>query len=85
MSDPPETATLPGIPPRVRKILEAVYAVEGVAAARVWVWSGKVAVGVRGTSAIAIETLLKRVESAVVRFREVDETWEFGVLDDAED
>jgi hypothetical protein len=79
--------TEPGqeLPPRARKILEAVYAVEGVAAARVWIWSGKVAVGVRGTSAIAFETVLKRVEAAVAGLRELDEAWEFGLLEDAED
>jgi hypothetical protein len=76
MSDTPE------LPPRVRKILEQVYAVEGVASARVWVWEKKVALGVRGTAGIAQAELLRRVEAAMTPLREVDEAWEFGLLGD---
>jgi hypothetical protein len=70
------------LPPRVRKILEHVYAVEGVASARVWLWEKKVALGVRGTAGIAPAELLRRVEAAMAPFREADEAWEFGVLGD---
>jgi hypothetical protein len=79
MTEKPEGAELP---PRVRRILESIYAVEGVGAARVWVWTGKVAVGVRGTPHIAPQELLRRVESATVPLREPDEAWEFGLLED---
>jgi hypothetical protein len=72
----------PELPPRVRRILEQVYAVEGVAAARVWLWEGKVALGVRGTSAISPQELLRRVESATISLREPGEEWEYGLLDE---
>ena len=78
MTDAPET---PELPPRVRRILESVYAVEGVAAARVWLWPGKVAVGVRGTVNISSSELLRRVSSAVAPLKEPDEAWEFGLLE----
>lgn len=77
---PPEAP--PDLPPRMRRILSCVYAVEGVAAARVWLWAEKVAVGVRGTNTVATSELLRRVETAVASLREPDETWEFGLLED---
>jgi hypothetical protein len=78
------------LPPRVRRILRIVYAVEGVAAARVWLWQKgeetdaekKVALGVRGTMAISPTELLRRVEMVVAPLREPDETWEFGLLEE---
>src|SRR5262249_19671507 len=70
------------LPPRVRKILEQVYAVEGVAAARVWLWEKRVALGVRGTAQISPPELLRRVEIAIAQLREADESWEFGLLGD---
>jgi hypothetical protein len=72
------------LPPRVRRAIELVYGVEGVVSARVWQWSGKVAVGVRGTSTSASSELLRRVEAAVAGLREPDEAWEFGLLGDDE-
>ena len=72
----------PELPPRVRRILELVYQVEGVAVARVWLWPGKVAVGVRGLPTIAGNELLRRVESAIAPLRELGESWEFGLLED---
>jgi hypothetical protein len=69
------------LPPRIRRTLELVYGVEGVTAARVWHWPGRVAVGVRPTVLSAPGELLRRVESAVAGLREPDETWEFGFLD----
>lgn len=68
--------------PRVRRTLELVYAVEGVLEARVWGWSGHVAVGVRGARSTAASDLLGRVEEAVRGLREPGETWDFGFLDD---
>lgn len=69
------------IPPRLRRALELVYAVEGVTAARVWQWPGRVAVGVRPATLSAHGELLNRVERAVAGLREPDETWEFGYLE----
>ncbi len=73
--------------PRMRRMLEIVYAVDGVAAARVWQWPGDG--GLRKTIAIAVrpaprtspQELLQRVEAAVAGMREPDEEWEFGLLE----
>lgn len=59
-----------------------MYGVEGVVAARVWQWQGRVAVGVRGSSATVPQDLLRRVESAVSGLREPGESWEFGILEE---
>jgi hypothetical protein len=78
-------ATAPGsrpLPPKVRRALELVYAVEGVVAARVWHWPGRIAVGVRGGSATSPMDLLRRVEIAVASLREAEEAWDFGILED---
>jgi hypothetical protein len=69
------------LPQRIRRTLELVYGVEGVTAARVWHWPGRVAVGVRPAMLCAPSELLRRVESAVAGLREPDETWEFGLLE----
>jgi len=66
--------------PRVRRILEVVYQVDGVVAARIWQTPGKVAVGVRGGSSASPADLLRRVESAVIGLREPGVTWDFGWL-----
>jgi hypothetical protein len=71
------------LPPKVRRALELAYAVEGVVAAKVWQWPGRMAVGVRGCSAASPTELLRRVESAVSGLRDPGESWEFGILDDA--
>lgn len=71
------------VPPRLRRIIEVVYGVDGVAGARVWQWERKVAVGVRTAPAVAGGDVLRRVEAAVAGLREPDEAWEFGLLDDA--
>lgn len=73
----------PQLPPRLRRTLELVYGVEGVIAARVWHVPGGVAVGVRGATATAPHQLLRRVESAVAGLRQPDESWDFGILEDA--
>jgi hypothetical protein len=70
-------------PPRLRRALELVYGVEGVVGARVWLWPGRIAVGVRGGAASGPPDLLRRVELAVAGLREPGETWEFGILEDA--
>ena len=69
------------LPPRIRRTLELVYGVEGVTAARVWHWPGRVAVGVRPAMMSAPSELLRRVEAAVAGVREPDETWDFGLLE----
>ncbi len=72
------------LPPRLRRAVELVYGVEGVVAARIWQWPGRVAVGVRGAATSSPTDLLRRVERVVVPLREPGETWEFGILNDAE-
>ncbi len=68
---------------RARRTLELVYEVEGVEAARVWMWAGCAAVAVRGAGGKSSLELLGRVEAAVVGMREAGEAWEFGFLQDA--
>jgi hypothetical protein len=80
MTDAAETKER--LPPRLRRILEVVYAIEGVAEARVWEWEKSVAVGVRPMAGTFAPDLLRRVESQVVVVREPGESWTFGVLDD---
>ncbi len=69
------------LPPRLRRALELAYGVEGVVAARVWQWPGRVAIGVYPGSTTLPSSLLGRVESAVAGLREPGETWEFGILE----
>ncbi len=66
-----------------RRHLELVYEVEGVGAARVWMWAGRAAVAVQGVGGTTSQDLLRRVEAAVIGMRETGETWEFGFLQDA--
>ena len=74
-------AKAPDLPPRIKRTLELVYGVEGVTAARVWHWPGRVAVGVRPAVMCALNDLLRRVEAAIAGVREHDEEWEFGLLE----
>jgi hypothetical protein len=76
--DPPERE----LPPRLRRTLELVYGVEGVVAARIWQWPGRIAVGVRGGMTTSPSDLIRRVEAAVAGLRDPDEAWDFGVLDE---
>jgi len=76
-----DVAAPPTLPPRIRRALELVYAVEGVVAARIWHWPGRVLVGVRPAMLSAPSELLRRVESAVSGLRDTDESWDFGILD----
>ncbi len=71
----------PELPPRVRRILELIYSVEGVTAARVWHQPNAVSVGVRAGTVAAPHEVLLRVESAVSVLKYPDETWDFGYLD----
>ena len=74
---------LPDLPPRLKRILELVYAVPGVVAAQVWQCPGRIAVGVRGGIGTAAPAcLLDIVQSAVEGLKEPGETWEFGILED---
>jgi hypothetical protein len=68
--------------PRVRRAVELVYGVEGVVAARVWQWPGKVAIGVRAGAGSSPADVLRRVQAAVAPLREPEEQWEFGLLED---
>ncbi len=54
-------------------------------AARVWHWPGRVAVGIRPGAFAAPGELLERVERAVAGLREPEETWDFGLLEMAEE
>lgn len=73
------------LPARLRRTLELVYGVQGVTAARVWHWPGRVAVGIRPGAFAAPSELLNRVERAVAGLREPEETWDFGLLEMAEE
>jgi len=68
--------------PRMRRMLERIYDIDGVVAARVWQWPGRVAVGVQAGSTTSSGDLLKRVEIAVAGLREAGEVWDFGILQD---
>jgi hypothetical protein len=78
-----ETFVLGPRPPKLRRVLELVYGVEGVVSARVWQWPGRIAVGVRGGNATSPTDLIRRIEMAVAGLREADERWDFGILEDA--
>jgi hypothetical protein len=67
--------------PRLRRTLELVYGVEGVVAARVWQWPGRVAIAIRG-GPVTGPDLIRRVEDAVAGLREAGEVWDFGILED---
>ncbi|MEI7891873.1 MAG: hypothetical protein WCI05_02210 [Myxococcales bacterium] len=70
------------ISPRLRRVLELVYGVEGVTGARVWQWENCVAVGVRGGVATSPSELLARVSNVLVPLQQPDEQWEIGLLVD---
>lgn len=80
---PGEPFALRPTPPKLRRVLELVYGVEGVVSARVWQWPGRIAVGVRGGNATSPTDLIRRIEMAVAGLREADERWDFGILEDA--
>ncbi len=76
------------VSPRMRRILELVYALDGVNGARVWEWpdGGKtrVAVAVRPAPTTSAGDLLSRVEASVAGLREPGESWDFGLLDSSD-
>ena len=80
-----KSASRAELPPRLRRTLELVYSVQGVTAARVWHWPGRVAVGIRPGAFAAPNELLNRVERAVAGLREPEETWDFGLLEMTEE
>jgi hypothetical protein len=69
-------------------MLEIIYGVDGVAAAKVWEWPGdggmqkRIAVAIRPAPRTSPQELLQRVEAAIAGLREPDELWEFGLLDE---
>jgi len=69
------------LPTRLRRALELVYQVEGVTGARIWFWTGHVAVGLTLSATSSAAEVLGRVESAVAPLRQMDEAWGFGVLE----
>jgi len=80
------TPTQTELSPRMRRMLEIVYAVDGVAAARVWQWPAenglkRIAVAVRPSPRASPQELIQRVEAAVSGLREPDESWEVGLLE----
>jgi hypothetical protein len=69
------------IDPRVRKILEAVYEVEGVVGAKVWVLPAHVAVALRVGNLHGAADVIAQVVTATTSLRDPDEAWDFGLLD----
>ncbi len=66
--------------PRLRRTIELIYGVEGVAAARVWYSPGSINVGISPARTAAPADVLRRVECAVAGLRDDEETWDFGLL-----
>jgi hypothetical protein len=67
---------------RLRRIIEIIYQVDGVTGARLWHWSGRVAVGLTLSAASSPAEVIARVMTAVAPLCDVNETWEFGILAD---
>jgi hypothetical protein len=84
MTMPPIPPTPPApaaeLPPRLRRAIEVVYALEGVVAVRIWQWPGTVALGVI-TAPPGSEDILRRVDTVTTPLREPGETWELGLLE----
>jgi hypothetical protein len=68
--------------PRFRRVIEVIYQVDGVTGARIWQWTGRVAVGLRLSAVSSPTEVIGRVMSAVAPLRDADETWDFGLLSD---
>lgn len=69
-----------GLPPRLRRAIDLIYQVEGVAGAQIWHWAGRIAVGLSLTRPSIPTEVFRRVQSAIAPLQEADETWEFGLL-----
>jgi hypothetical protein len=67
---------------RLRRAVEIIYQVDGVTGARLWQWSGRIAVGLNLSAASSPAEVIARVMSAVAPLREASEIWDFGVLTD---
>jgi hypothetical protein len=68
--------------PRLRRVIAVIYQVEGVTGARIWQWTGRVAVGLHLSAASSPADVIARVASAVAPLRDVNEMWDFGLLTD---
>jgi hypothetical protein len=77
---PSPPASAAELPPRLRRAIEVVYAIEGVVAVRIWQWPGTVALGVL-TAPPGSEDVLRRIDLVTTALREPGETWELGLLD----
>lgn len=74
------------LPPRLRRILEIVYAVEGVSGARVWeLDDGSVAVAVRPSPFATPVELVRRVDKALDVVRNEGGPCEVGLLDEGDE
>lgn len=79
-------STVTDLPPRLRRVLELVYAVEGVSGARAWeLDDGSVAVAVRPSPLATPVELVRRVDKALDPFRNEEGACEVGLLDEAEE
>ena len=67
--------------PRVRHILELVYEVEGVVAAKVWALPGQVAIAVRVGSRHGSSDVIAHIANVTLGLREPGEAWDFGILE----
>lgn len=67
---------------KLERALEIAYATEGVLAARVWEADGLIAVGIRPSSSVSGDDVLRRLEEALRALRDPGETWELGLIDD---
>jgi hypothetical protein len=67
---------------RLRRAMEVVYGVEGVTGARIWQWTGRIAVGLHVSPRSLSSEVIERVRSAVAPLQGEGEAWEFGLLDD---
>ena len=70
---------------RAKRIVELVYAVEGVVSVRLWSEEERIAVGVRGNDVVAPTDLVARVKSALAGITHAGETIEVGMLGDDHD
>jgi hypothetical protein len=80
-TDEPTAAANDALDPRVRRILEIVYEVEGVVAAKVWALPGQVAIAVRVGSRHGSTDVIAQIANVTIGLREPGEAWDFGLLE----